>query len=126
MHIIKKYWLILLLGLFLRILISAFTYHPDARILSWTPRIILHDGQINFYDFAINLNSSDPRYNTYKVEAVDDLPLHHWIRIPFDILTRPLVNLNIEQTYLEDASKLFGDPALWIHLALDKLQLVTL
>ncbi len=123
-EIIRKYKWLFIAGLILRLIIAGITFHPDGRILSWTPRIILYEGQINFYDYTENLTTQDPNYKVYKNEEVDDLPLHHLIRLPIDLLIRPLINNDIEKSYLEDSSKLFGDINLMFLLVLSKFQLI--
>lgn len=110
---IKRIIPILIVGLAIRLVIAAFTFHPDVRIISYTSAIILGHGNLNPYEKDV-----------FKTETPDDLPLQYWIRIPVETVLRPLINQEIENQFLLDVSKLYGDSRLWLHLLVIKIPLI--
>lgn len=124
METVKKFWWIILLGILIRVVIAAVTFHPDVRNNSIVSTIILREGNLNPYDFANNLKTDDPRKKIYKQEVVDDLPLVYWINIPVQFILRPFVDSNIEYQYLGKIENVFGNPALFIYLLIIKSQLI--
>ena len=120
----RKLLYVLILGLILRVIIAAFTYHPDVRIVNYTSAIYLKEFNLNPYDFVNQLGEGDTRKNIYVSEIPDDLPLQYVIRLPLEVFTRFITNPQIENQFLTDASKLFGNPAFYLHLITIKLPLI--
>ncbi len=120
----KKYWVILAVGILLRVVVAAFTFHPDVRNNSIVSTIILREGNLNPYDFVRNLNTADPRKKIYSNETADDLPLVYWINIPIQLLLRPFVDGNIEYQYLARIENIFSNPALFVYLLIIKIPFI--
>lgn len=113
MQFFKKYWAILLIGLVLRIVLSAISYHPDVKIINYTSYVYLGKMQLDPYPPSTDTG-----------ETPDDLPMQYLIRLPFEILTRPLINTQIEPVFFNSTDQLFGDPRLLLHLLLIKIPLI--
>lgn len=113
MNFLKKYWIILLAGLILRLILAGASYHPDVKIVNYTGYVYLGKLQLDPYP---------PSMDT--AETPDDLPLQYLIRLPFEIITRPLINSQIEPTFFNSTDQLFGNPGLFLHLILIKIPLI--
>lgn len=114
MEIIKKYWLILLIGLILRIVVSGFTYHPDTKSQVIATRSFL-EGQFDPYAYARHLSP----------EAIlDKLPMSYIFQFPFHLVGRVLTNDEIENQFFKEQRSLFGQPTLWLYLIYAKLPLI--
>lgn len=124
MKFIKDYWWIILIGFGIRLLIASVTFHPDVKIVNYTSAVILREHSLNPYDYWSNLDKNDIRKLVYSLEVPDDLPLQYWLRIPIDLITRFLINPDIEYQFLSNTSVLFGNPLLWLHLILIKFSLI--
>lgn len=113
MQFLKKYWVILLIGLVLRIALSAISYHPDVKIINYTSYVYLGKMQLDPYPPSTDTG-----------ETPDDLPMQYLIRLPFEILTRPLINTQVEPVFFNSTDQLFGNPLLLLHLLLIKIPLI--
>lgn len=115
MSSLKKFWWLIVIGLILRLVLASISFHPDVKIINYTSKEILKKGNFDLYNF---LNSTD------SPEVADDLPLQYWIRIPVEFITRPLINLQVEEKFLNNTSLLFGHSELFTHLLIIKLPLI--
>lgn len=110
----KNIFWIFFLAFLIRIVIAFSTYHPDVRIVNFTSAVILRGFGFNIYD----------NQSIKSLEKPDDLPLQYWIRIPLEIIFRPLINQDIEDKFLLDTESLLGDINLNYHLLIIKLPLI--
>ncbi len=115
MELIRKYWIIFLIGLILRLVIAGITFHPDVRTLSLSSSTIFQIGSLNFYADSIQLPSRD---------ILDDLPLSYLISLPVHSIFRLLVNINIENIFLSNTDKLFGSSSIIFYLLYTKAPLI--
>lgn len=112
---LKKFWIILVVGLILRLIIAPFTFHPDIKTPALSSAVVFNTGTLQFYDQAKNLAPG---------EVLDDLPLSYLISLPFHTIGRFLASGNIELIFLSDHHQLFGNPQLWLYLFYIKLPLI--
>lgn len=121
---LKKIWWIILLGLILRLIIASISYHPDVGIINFTSAVFLREFNPSPYDFVASLDPQDPRVEIFGKESPDDLPLQYLIRLPLEMIIRPLINTTTEDQFLLDVSNLLGDPRLMLHLLYIKFPLI--
>src|SRR5689334_5272911 len=112
---IKKYWVILLIGLLIRILVAAFTYHPDIRAQAL--------GSVSFL-----LGHFDPYQYSRDLAPyiiLDKLPLSYLVELPFHFIFRFLsLGGGDEITFYLSASQLLGRTDLMIYLLYAKIPLL--
>lgn len=111
----KKYWFLILIGLILRLVIGAFSFHPDVRTASLSSAVLFQENSLNFYSESKKLAPG---------EILDDLPLSYLILIPIHLIFRPLVDENAESLFLTHTQSLFGSPQLLLYLIYTKLPLI--
>lgn len=114
----------LIIGLILRFLLAAFTFHPDILEIDYTSAIILRGYSLDPYSFYHLLAPNDPRKIIFSSQLPDDLPLQYWIHIPVDFVLRSLVDIQTENQFLSDITPLFGHPQLYLLLLIVKLPLI--
>lgn len=114
-QIFKKYWLLFLIGLILRLVLAAITFHPDAKTPALASAVVLRDGQLNFYQESKKLA---PR------EILDDLPLSYFISLPIHAASRFLVDPNLEASYFQNPSVVFGNLSGWLYMLYTKLPMI--
>lgn len=115
MEIFKRYWLIILIGFILRLVISGVTFHPDVRSTALPSAVVFREGSLNFYEDSKKLSPN---------EILDDLPLSYFINLPLHLILRPFISNVIEDQFLNNSNVLFGNPSLWFYLIYTKLPLV--
>lgn len=115
MEIVKKYWLVIVIGLILRLVIAGVSFHPDVRSSALSSAVVFREGSVNFYEQSKNL---DPQ------EILDDLPLSYLINLPLHSILRPFISTEIEDQFLNSINTLFGNPSLWFYLIYTKLPLI--
>ncbi len=108
MEIFKKYWLLILIGLLLRLFVAAFTYHSDVKQPALSSAIFFQKGSLDFYSLSSN----------------DDLPLTYLINLPVHFMARPLISSDLENVFLASTEDLFGNPTLGIYLIYAKLPFI--
>ena len=115
MEIIKKFWLIILIGLILRLVIAGFTFHPDLRTPPLSSAVFFQEGSVNFYHDSSKLDKQD---------VLDKLPLNYFINLTFHSILRPFVSTNIENQFFTDQSRLYGNPQFWFYLIYAKFPMI--
>ena len=115
MEIVRKFWVLILVSLILRLIIAAITFHSDVKQPALASAVVFQKGSFDFYGVSPKLS---------KDNTLDDLPLTYLINLPFHFLTRVFVNTNIENTFLNSHEILFGSSYLWVYLAQLKLPFI--
>src|SRR3989344_5528881 len=114
MKIVRKFWWLLLMGLLLRLVIAAVTYHPDVKTPALSSAVVFN-GSLNFYQDSSKFS---------QTEILDDLPISYLILLPGHALGRVLVSSNIENIFLNGADQLFGSVELMTYLIYLKLPFI--
>src|SRR3989344_6692771 len=112
MELFKRYWVIILI---LRLLIAGGTFHPDVRTPALSSAVVLENLNFNFYTESKKIA---------PIEILDDLPLSYFINLPFHLILRPFVSLDIEEKFLNHTDTLFGNTGLWLYLVYTKLPMI--
>lgn len=114
MLVLKKYWLLILIGLVLRILIAGFTYHPDTKSQVIATRSFL-EGKFDPYQNASNMVPG---------AVLDKLPMSYFLQLPFHLVGRVLTTNETEDQFFIEQRNLFGQPKFWLYLIYAKLPLI--
>ncbi len=111
---IKIFWVLIVMGMILRIFIALFTFHPDINYYALASASYLR-GNLNPYEKAGELSPG---------ATLDKLPLGYFLNLPFHLLARPLVVDKTEKTFFINREKLFGDSSFWIFLTYAKAPMI--
>lgn len=111
MDIIKKYWVILVAGLLIRIAVSALTYHPDINY-QVIASAAFFNGAPNPYEKAGELVPGT---------KLDKPPMSYFLILPFHLLARPLVSGNTEELFFINHQLVLGKIGFWFYMIYSKL-----
>lgn len=111
----KKYWLLFLVGLILRLVLASASFHPDTRTLSLSSAVFFQKGTLNFYEESPNIAPQ---------EVLDDLPLSYLILLPVHGLLRSFVDIPTENVFLNSSQNLLGSLHLNLYLIYTKMPLI--
>lgn len=111
MDIIKKYWVILVAGLLIRIAVSALTYHPDINY-QVIASAAFFNGAPNPYERAGELVPGT---------KLDKPPMSYFLILPFHLLARPLVSGNTEELFFINHQLVLGKVSFWFYMIYSKL-----
>lgn len=120
----KKIWTLVFVGLFLRLLISPFTYHSDIQTFDFGGYVLSQGYVSNFYDFLPNLDSSNPIKNTFPSFNFNYPPA---VYLVFGIIANIFVFLVGEEfryNFLFNIKSVLGSLPLFLHLLTLKLPLL--
>lgn len=118
---INKFILILIVGIFLRLILSAISYHSDVVALTFAGKVITSGHILDFYDYLPGLAQSDPILKVFPSSLFNYPPLVYFlVSVPATSLLF-LISSAFQNTFLFNISSAFGDPNLFIELILFKL-----
>ncbi len=109
------------MGVILRLALSAFTFHPDVRLLDLGGHIIASGNIINMYDYLSSLPPNAYWLKGFPTDALIYPPgifLFHGL---FAFVFSPFVSLDFINTFLVDYSKALGSFELNLHLLFLKI-----
>ncbi len=107
MSYLKKYWLLFLLALVIRLFIGAFTFHEDIRASATASYVYLEMRQL------------DPYKNSHNIapqELLNYLPFSYLMSLPIHQIGRIFVSEETEKTFLVNQNLLLGKPEMWMYL----------
>ncbi len=111
LDLIKKYWLLLLIGLAFRLILSATTFHLDVKS-QMVASATYFAGQLDPYHFARLIHPDT---------VLDKLPMSYFLDFPFRFPLHFFVDSSKEKIFLLSPNKFFGDPWLLSYLVYAKL-----
>lgn len=114
MTIIKKFWILLVLGFILRVVIAAFTYHPDLNY-----QVIATAAYLKGY--------LDPYFGASQVftgTTLDKSPMTYLLHLTGHLPARILVVEDTEDIFIKNRQQLFGKHQLWLFLIYAKLPFI--
>lgn len=107
MTYIKKYWLLIILALIIRLLIGSVTFHEDVRASATASFVYLKMQELDPYSRS---------YNIAPQEVLNYLPFSYLLSLPIHQVGRVLVDEETEKTFLVNQNLLLGKPAMWVYL----------
>ncbi len=118
----KKIHLIILIGIFIRLIVAAFASHPDFRAVNLAANLISQKGELlTFYDHISKL----PRENHLVKLYHDDLfiypPLAYLSHAVFNLVLNPLYPKSTFELLISDYGRAVVAPDFWILSLLLKL-----
>ncbi len=113
-EILKKYWVIILIGLILRLIVAGFTYHPDLR----------SQAMASYFYFQGNPNPYKASQQLSSRFVLDKLPMSYFIDLPFHAVGRIFIDPKVERAYFLNTSLYFGTPLFWLYLIYAKLPFI--
>lgn len=104
---LKKYWLVLVLALFIRLIIGAFTFHEDVRASATASFVYLEMKELDPYRRSFDIAPQ---------ELLNYLPFSYLLTLPFHQAGRIFVDQDTEKTFLVNQNQLLGKPEMWLYL----------
>lgn len=117
----KPYWIILTIGIILRLLLAASSFHPDIRALSIEGQIVASGNILNMYDYLASLPDDNFLLKAYPEDLLIYPPgifLFHGL---FSFTFQPLISGGLVENFLVDYPKTLGNFQLNLHLLLLKI-----
>jgi len=115
MTYLKKYWLLILIALVIRLLVGAFTFHEDVRASATASYVYLE------------LKELDPYKRSFDIapqELLNYLPFSYLLSLPIHQTERFFVDRDIEKIFLANQNLLLGNPKMWVYLVYVKLPFI--
>lgn len=112
---------VLILGIVLRLFLSATTYHSDVVPFDFAGKVIAGGNITNFYDYLWDLPDSDPILKVYPRNLFNYPPLPYFFLGGTSLLTTWVVNADIHHNFVFDFKSTLGNLQLNLLLILLKL-----
>lgn len=117
----KNLWIVLILAIFLRIFLSAISYHSDVQAFNFTGTVVSQGYFFSFYDYLPNLASDSLILKTYPVHLFNYPPLVYYFFTGISILANSISGSFIVNSFLFNYSTILGNLGLNLHLLVLKL-----
>ncbi len=114
--IVNKFTIVLLIGIFLRLIISPFTYHSDIQVFDLGGYVLTKDSPINFYDYLSSLPDENRISKTFNNFNFNYPPAVHLFLGSFAIPLSLVVGEEFRFDFLTNIKSTLGSPALFFHL----------
>ncbi len=115
-------WLVLILGVALRLLLMPITLHPDLLGHSFSAYFLAYEGKINLYDTLASLPPDHPLVKNFGVSDIFIYPpLTYYTLGLFRVLIKPLADPKLIPWLMENLGQIHSYPRLFEHLFLFKL-----
>lgn len=109
----KNMWIIIILGLILRIILSLTTFHPDVQVFNLAGKIVASGNILNLYDFSSNLG------------VLNYPPLIYLFHGIFNFFFGTILHLTQMNQFLQNSSSNYGNFAFNINLLLLKIPYIS-
>jgi hypothetical protein len=122
-NISGKWWFTaLLLGVVLRLFLMPITAHPDLWGHSFSAYFLAYKGQLNIYDYVLDLPKSHPLVVNYGVNDIFIYPpLSYFTLGAFRLLVKPFADVNFIPWLMNNVGHFYDYPKLGLQLFLFKL-----
>lgn len=118
----KKFiFIILTIGIVLRIVLSMTTYHSDVIPFDFAGKVISSGNITNFYDYLWSLPEDDRILTVYPRNLFNYPPLPYFFLGGFSLLTTWIVDSNVHDNFVLNFKETLGNPQLNLLLLLLKL-----
>lgn len=118
---IKYFWIILIIAVFIRLIISPVTYHSDIQPFDLAGYVLQKGNILNFYDYLPNLPKNDPVLSVYPSNLFNYPPAVYFFLGFCSIITTFFMNTSFHYDFLFNFKDTIGNPFLFIQLTLLKL-----
>lgn len=113
--------IILVIGIILRIFLSAVTYHSDLVPFDFAGKLIKGGNITNFYDYLWQIPQNDPILKIYPRNLFNYPPLPYFFLGGTSLLTTWLISPVVHESFIFNFSSILGNPELNFLLFLLKL-----
>lgn len=114
-------WLILILGILVRLILSSISFHPDVQALSFGAYIVDQGKILNLYDYLPNLPQNDPILKSYPTYFFNYPPAIYFFQGFFSLIFTNFVSSNFVHDFLFNFPKTLGQIELNFYLIFLKL-----
>lgn len=122
MSLLKKPLIfILLVGIFIRLFLSATTFHPDIQHFDLAGYVLGKGNLSNFYDYTYSLSKDDQFLQNYPVALFNYPPAIYFSVGVLNWILTNLTDHNFHNNFLFDFQNTLGDLRLYLHLILLKI-----
>lgn len=119
--VLRKIWLVAILGLAVRLLLMPITLHSDLWAVSFSEYLFSFKGVINIYDYLADLPKTSLINQNYGANFFTYPPLAYFTFGVFGLILKPFFNHNFFGSLVENLPVVLGDSRLYWHLFLTKL-----
>lgn len=116
----RKFWWVLIIGVLLRLILAASSYHSDIAALDFAGRVMASGHILNFYDFLSSLPKNDPILKIYPPSLFNYPPAIYFFFVGPSLLAS-LTGQSVNSLFIFDVQKVLGNFQLNLHLLLLKL-----
>lgn len=113
-----KIWIFLILGIMIRVFLSATTFHPDSTAFNLGGKLIASGNILNLYDFIPNLPKDDPIKNISELIYPPLIYIYHGI---FNFLFNDILKMPFVNQFLKDSPQNYGNIQFNLYLLILKL-----
>lgn len=117
----KKLWMIIFIGLAVRLLLMPITLHPDIWSTSFAQYFFAFKSVPNIYEYLSNLPLNDSLSLNYGRNFWTYPPFAYFSIGIFGLILRPLVNADFIINLAGNLPNIYNDNRLYLHLFLTKL-----
>lgn len=122
MSLLKKPLIfILLVGIFIRLFLSATTFHTDIQHFDLAGYVLGKGNLSNFYDYTYSLSQDDQLLKHYPVALFNYPPAVYFSLGALNWMLTNLTDPNFHKSFLFDFQNTLGDLRLYLHLILLKI-----
>ncbi len=112
---------ILLVGIFIRLLLSAVTFHPDIVHFDLAGYVIGKGNILNFYDYTYSLDKGDEFSKKYPIALFNYPPAIYFSVGTLNWILTGWTDQSFHERFLFDFKNTLGDLRLYLHLILLKI-----
>lgn len=117
----KRFWFILFLGLFIRLVLAFSTFHPDIRLLDIGGQFVATGQILNLYDYLSQLPPEHFLTKAYPVDLLIYPPAIFFLHGLFNFIFTPFIGQEFISIFWVDYPKVLGNMLLNFHLLLTKI-----
>ena len=114
----KKLWIIIIIGVLLRLILASVTSHSDIQAFNIAGKIIASGNILNFYDYLQSLPAEDPIKNLVVFNYPPLIYLYHGA---FNFLFGGISSLSQINQFIVDSASNYGNLQFNVHLLFLKL-----
>ncbi len=114
----KKLWILIVIGILIRIILSSVTFHPDMQVFNLAGKLIASGNILNLYDYQANLLVNDP---VKTLAVLNYPPAVYFFHGIFNFLFGTVLGMPQMNQFLLGNAANYGNIQFNIHLALLKI-----
>ena len=117
----KKLWIILAIGIILRIILSSITYHPDIQVFDLSGQILKRGNILTLYDYLYTLDKDNEMVKNFPPQAFNYPPAAYFLLGGTSLIFTSITPPQIHADFLFNTKNILGNIYLNLHLLMLKL-----